>query len=267
MAGTIVVDRLESDASYASSINVASPLVVSNTINMNGGSITGNVNIDNGTLYVSQNKNTVGVGLTDPNGNIHLYAAQGNEFGHLRVETASNASLVLVRSGVQAWTMYVDNSDSSQLKIGPSNSGVALATKYFGIDTSGRVTMPNQPYARGSAAGNSGASAVIPIDTYVSSRGGITTSSNRFTVPVAGAYVVGYHHLGNSGSGACQVGIRKNGSFIGGTRTQDVNSGNDSFGTQSIVELAANDYIDFYCIQGSTHGNADYNSMWIWLIG
>ena len=34
MAGTIVVDRLESDASYASSINVASPLVVSNTISI-----------------------------------------------------------------------------------------------------------------------------------------------------------------------------------------------------------------------------------------
>ena len=35
MAGTIVVDRLESDASYASSINVASPLVVSNTVTFN----------------------------------------------------------------------------------------------------------------------------------------------------------------------------------------------------------------------------------------
>jgi len=43
MAGTIVVDRLESDASYASSINIASPIVISNTI-------TGNVNIDNGSF-------------------------------------------------------------------------------------------------------------------------------------------------------------------------------------------------------------------------
>ena len=35
MAGTIVVDRLESDASYASSINIASPLVVANTVTFN----------------------------------------------------------------------------------------------------------------------------------------------------------------------------------------------------------------------------------------
>jgi hypothetical protein len=32
MSGTIVVDRIESDASYASSINIASPLVVANTV-------------------------------------------------------------------------------------------------------------------------------------------------------------------------------------------------------------------------------------------
>jgi hypothetical protein len=35
MSGTIVVDRIESDASYASSINIASPLIISNIVNMN----------------------------------------------------------------------------------------------------------------------------------------------------------------------------------------------------------------------------------------
>lgn len=38
MAGTIVVDRLESDASYASSINIASPIVISNTVTFKGSS-------------------------------------------------------------------------------------------------------------------------------------------------------------------------------------------------------------------------------------
>jgi hypothetical protein len=40
MAGTIVVDRLESDASYASSINIASPVIVSNTFAFPAGSNT-----------------------------------------------------------------------------------------------------------------------------------------------------------------------------------------------------------------------------------
>jgi hypothetical protein len=40
MAGTIVVDRLESDASYASSINIASPVIVSNTFAFPTGSNT-----------------------------------------------------------------------------------------------------------------------------------------------------------------------------------------------------------------------------------
>jgi hypothetical protein len=151
--------------------------------------------------------------------------------------------------------------------------GVAISTgdntftTRLRVDMGGRVMMPFQPYARGSSNGNVTAPAVIPINLYVSSRGGISTSSDRFTVPVSGAYVVGYHHLGNSGSGACQIVITKNGSVISGTRTQDTNSANDSFSTQTIVDLAANDFIQFYTNQGVVHGNPDYNSMWIYLIG
>jgi len=40
MAGIIVVDRIESDASYASSINIASPVIVSNTFAFPAGSNT-----------------------------------------------------------------------------------------------------------------------------------------------------------------------------------------------------------------------------------
>lgn len=36
MAGTIVVDRIESDASYASTINVAGQITFSNTVNFSG---------------------------------------------------------------------------------------------------------------------------------------------------------------------------------------------------------------------------------------
>lgn len=137
----------------------------------------------------------------------------------------------------------------------------------FAIDSSGRVTMPYQPYARASSTSLVSSGNAIPLNSYNLSRGGITISGNRFTVPVAGAYVFGYHHLGNSGSGACQVEIRHNGTYVSGTRTQDTNSSNDSFGTQTVKELAASDYIEFWVIQGATHNNNDYNSMWIWLIG
>jgi hypothetical protein len=277
VAGTIIVDRLESDASYASSINVASPLVVSNTINMNGGSITGNVNIDNGTLYVSQNKNTVGVGLTDPNGNIHLYAAQGNEFGHLRVETTSNASLVLVRSGVQAWSMYIDNSDSSQLKIGPSNSGVALATKYFGIDTSGRVTMPNQPCfsahsTNGTSITTSATKRVMPYAGEITDIGStFNTSTNRFTAPVAGTYFITYSAL-LLGGGSGNLGLNKNGSAVNGVNghARSITGTNEqNMGQSVVVTLAANDYLEvvYWNDGGSNNFYGAHGSFCGYLIG
>jgi len=144
---------------------------------------------------------------------------------------------------------------------------VDLNTVRMEIDSSGRVKMPYQPYARASCSSFVSATNAISLNEYNLSRGGITISGSRFTVPVAGAYVIGYHHLGNSGSGACQVEIRVNNTDISGTKTQDTNSSNDSFGTQTVRELSASDYVEFFVYQGTTHNNQDYNSMWIWLLG
>ena len=67
MAGTIIADVIQSDQSYPSSINIASPMVVANTINMSNGSLTGNVNFDSGTLFVDSVGNGVGLNHTQPN--------------------------------------------------------------------------------------------------------------------------------------------------------------------------------------------------------
>jgi len=136
----------------------------------------------------------------------------------------------------------------------------------WAIDSSGRVSMPYQPYAKASS-GATQSVGVIPLDASVAARGGITTSSNRFTVPIAGAYVVGYSGLANVGSGASQFAARKNGSAIGGMNTQNTTNNNESMSTQTVVELAAGDYVDFYVAQGASHGNAQFNSFYIYLIG
>lgn len=135
----------------------------------------------------------------------------------------------------------------------------------FHIDASGRITIPNQPYAQ--ASSNAVATSQIALNTNTASRGGLSIGSNRMTVPVAGAYVIGYQHLGNSGSGSCQVEIRVNGSSVSGSASQDTASANDGFGSQVVKYLNANDYIEFWCIQGATHGNPGYNSMWAYLLG
>lgn len=159
---------------------------------------------------------------------------------------------------------YITNSGSITFDTRTNSSTYAERLR---IDSSGRVTMPYQPYARSSSSSLVSATNAIPLNANNLNRGGITISGNRFTVPVAGAYVIGYHHLGNSGSGACQIEIRVNNNPIAGSRTQDTNSSNDSFGTQTIADLSANDYVEFWVVAGTTHGNSGYNHMWIWLIG
>jgi hypothetical protein len=136
------------------------------------------------------------------------------------------------------------------------------------IESGGRVLDPLKPYARASCNAVIGATNRITFTSFTESRGvTIDIANSRFIVPVAGAYVFGYHHLGNSGSGACQVEIRVNGTYSPGTRTQDTNSSNDSFGTQTVRLLNANDFVEFWTTLGATHNNPDYNSMWIFFLG
>jgi hypothetical protein len=92
MAGTLVTDRIESDASYASSITVASPMVVSNTINMTGGSFT----------------SSVGIGTNSPNALLHINGSQvgirvtsnTSAVVHIRGDSGANSFLYFAESGV-----------------------------------------------------------------------------------------------------------------------------------------------------------------------
>lgn len=153
------------------------------------------------------------------------------------------------------------NAQSLQLRTG--------GTTRMTIDASGRVTMPYQPYARASCSTVTSATQRIPLNSHNAYRGGmsIDNTNNRITVPASGAYVMGYAHLGNSGSGNTQIEIRINGASEHGTRIQTTGNNNDNGSSQWIKELSANDYIEFWCIQGAAHGNSSYNSMWAYLLG
>lgn len=187
---------------------------------------------------------------------ITLQSTTGTQ-AHLRLESVVNNSV---------W-MISNESNADRMRIMHTNTSNSTSTFPMYLYEAGYVTMPSQPYAQASSGTVS--TGKIPLDAFNAYRGGLSidNTNQRFNIPVAGAYVIGYHHLGNSGSGACQVEIRVNGTAVSGSRTQDTNSSNDSFGTQIIRVLAANDYIEFWVISGATHGNNLYNSMWAYLIG
>tara|TARA_R100001591_G_scaffold105533_1_gene113619 strand:+ start:347 stop:832 length:486 start_codon:yes stop_codon:yes gene_type:complete len=146
-------------------------------------------------------------------------------------------------------------------------------TEALTIDTSGRIKQPQIPaacfhYQGGNLAG----AAIVPLNTQSVLQGGMTMSSNAITVPVTGLYSIGWHHLANGTSANAVFFIRINGAHNSdlphGWATQFRPShSNNNFSAQTIASLSANDTVDFYVSSGSIHGNADYNSMFVYLLG
>lgn len=140
------------------------------------------------------------------------------------------------------------------------------------IDSSGRVLKPNIPYGQfsGPNSDTTGGN-VINMAAYIITGGGMTadTSNNRMIVPVAGLYVVGFNQLVSNDTNYVSVRIRKNGSDVLGSRIQSAQ--NHNYGAISghrLIELAANDYIEWYVISGTIYGGStDYNNNYIYLLG
>ena len=140
------------------------------------------------------------------------------------------------------------------------------------IDSSGRVAQPQLPAACFHYQGSdlTGAAAV-PLNTQSVLQGGMSMSSNVITVPIAGLYKIGFYHLAASTSAYSVLFVRINGQTQGMPHSNQIQfrppHGNDSFAFQTIASLSANDTVDFFVSSGTIHGNADYNSMFVYLLG
>jgi hypothetical protein len=234
MAGTIVTDRIESDASYASSITVASPMVVSNTINMTGGSFTSNVGIGTNTP-----KTRLSFGNFIPaNGQtLHIYEDNNTRSG----------------LGVVAGIFRIYTDPSAVISFGEvSNSDGSTYTEHMRIDSIGRVTMPYQPvfHAQKNNGPQTAAEQVITFNVALTNIGShYSTATSRFTAPVAGTYHF-YASVLDDGTVPShpgpRVGLRVNGSFI--QKQQNFYGTTDStfnfIHVELTLTLAANDYVD-----------------------
>lgn len=278
MAGTIVVDRLESDASYASSINVASPMVISNTITMgSSAAITGNVNIDNGTLFVNQNNNRVGVGgITNPSNFLDVNTSISiTENG----VASANTDLSLFsrfsdnQRGYVTFKAESKSSGASDLVI-RSRHNFSEAEK-FRIDSVGRVTIPNQPSFH--VRVNNGtyiSTSPIPFTNIVFDVGSnFNTSTYRFTAPVAGKYYMVlnmYMRTTNNEDGYPR--FRLNGSNVQYSYLYNLGTGGQIDATISmnrIFNLSVGDYVDITfssSLGGDYYGGNEETNWYGWLI-
>ena len=249
MAGTIIADVIQSDQSYPSSINIASPLVVSNTINMSNGSLTGNVNFDSGTLFVDAVNDRVGIGgITNPaaaldiTGSVFVRGSTnpGNATNRVVIDYNGNSGTALISAN--------STGGSTQMVFGTSDSG--SNANRMTIDSVGRVTKPYQPAASIRFEAGSYTGGTIRDATFSSLSGTdynigghMNTSTGVFTCPVAGMYLcntIWYNGTGNNG----YIGVitAKNGSTYGlFWYNDDQGYGDDSVIDSRIVQASAGD--------------------------
>jgi hypothetical protein len=151
MAGTIVTDRIESDATYASKIELASPVLVSNTFSVKSTGGTGTFNI------VGANTNTDRtVTLPDVGGNVVLDSATqtltnktidasqltGN-VAAARITTALNASGDAPVYACRAWVNF-DGTNGSIRASGNVSSVTRTSTGRYTVNLT--TAMPDANY-------------------------------------------------------------------------------------------------------------------------
>ena len=241
--------------------------VVSGATTLGGAAtISGDLTVDTSTLKVDSSNNKVGIGLTAPQELLHIKdgsIAVGNG-------TASNNSLV----GKVGFSTDSSNSRFTGMECfrGSDAANTDLRFHTFGgdsdsgermrISNTGAITMTKQPSFRvGNNNANwvnvtSGNTSIIEFDGNVYHNVGshYSTANDRFTAPIAGRYLIGYHAYvrnnavhsdGTSAYG--YVRLKKNGnnlSYLNNIFGYANHTDNDIQMTlQTVIELAANDYM------------------------
>jgi len=138
------------------------------------------------------------------------------------------------------------------------------------IDSAGRMLKPVIPFGQaGMAGGAISAGNKLTLDSNISSGGGLTVdqTNERMIAPVAGLYKIGFTHLADNTTSTVGVEMRKNGTRIEGSRTQVKGHTYQHLGSNLLITLAVNDYIEWWVDTGTVHNNPAYNNMYVYLIG
>jgi len=207
-------------------------------------------------LHVSHSDSSTD--LTDAN-NIASFERNGNARLVIATNSANTGSLDFGDSGGarQGRVSYAHSNDSMQF--------FTSNTERMRIDSSGRVTMPNQPafLAYGVHAWVTYASGqVFDFGGEAFDKGNdYNTSTSRFTAPVSGVYAFQYAPYTNTAGG--QMAIKINGSDYAPSDTIGISSteNNRIFGTSILLNLSTNDYVQVGWRNGHS-GNVYTSHSW-----
>jgi hypothetical protein len=162
--------------------------------------VDSDLTVDTNTLYVDSTNNRIGVGTASPSYLIDAQTASGN--AQVQIKSGGDLAQLILQSA--------DTTGNSQINFADADSNNVGMLQYFHsdnhmeftvnsseamrIDSSGRVTMPSQPFFHGYWLGATKAAgwnfpSVTPT-SRVNRGGHYNSSTGQFTCPVAGDYEI-----------------------------------------------------------------------------
>ena len=238
--------------------NTTTKSLTTGALTVNGAfTVSANVNVDSGALFVDSVNNKVGINTTAPS---EVFEVAGTD-AYIRVNRTNNEPGITFRyndSGTNRGDIAVTSGGAMYFTAGGY-------TERMRIDSSGRVTKPYQPafrvsYSVGSpAAWSSGGRVLNFTDVNINIGNHFDTGTSRFTVPIAGRYLFtiskamntqGPSHsirhptmsfLVNASANYSQNVAITSGSDLGGGDYQHF-----TVSMTAIINLAQNDYVQAY---------------------
>ena len=203
------------------------------------------------------------------------------------VATATTHHFALVVGGGTQQTTIFDNArlteantitfpaisgTSPSIRQGNTVNDFTIATNNINrlnVDSSGRVTKPNQPFCSVAYTGGTISSAqAIDFNVVTENNGNHYNSSNgRFTAPIAGHYMVNVSIL-TANASLAGFSMMKNSTIV--RKAEFTRSGVSyaQFGANMIINLGANDYVEVQWKNGSIYGGGgNYTMMDVYLLG